>query len=77
MVHAYPFDKNMSTFIVETDEQSWRNAGLEIADEKESVAYCEKLFAPELQGSPLLSNKSSWIRFRRVRNQTWHHEILF
>lgn len=76
VVHAYPFDKNMSTFIVETDEESWRNAGLESADEKASVAYCERLFAPELEGNFLQSNKSSWIRFRRVRNQSWHHKNI-
>ena len=76
VVHAYPFDKNMSTFIVETDEESWRKAGLDRADEKQSVSYCEKLFAPELRGHPLFSNKSSWINFRRIRNKTWHHENL-
>lgn len=76
VVHAYPFDKDMSTFIVETDEASWRNAGLDRAEEKDNVSYCEKLFAPELQGQPLLSNKSTWINFRRIRNQTWHHKNI-
>jgi anthraniloyl-CoA monooxygenase len=74
IVHAYPFDKDMSTFIVETDEQSWRNAGLHEATEQESVRFCEKMFAPELDGNPLVSNKSSWIQFRRVKNDVWHHE---
>src|SRR5262249_33089329 len=41
------------------------------ATEAESVAYCEKLFAPELQGHGLLSNKSAWIQFRRVKCATW------
>jgi anthraniloyl-CoA monooxygenase len=76
IVHAYPFDKDMSTFIVETDEQSWRNAGLDQTSEEESVRYCEKLFAPELEGNQLLSNKSSWIRFRRVKNDSWHHQNI-
>ena len=72
-VHAYPFDKEMSTFIVETDEETWKRAGLDSATEKDSLAYCERLFAPELAGHPLLSNNSSWIRFRRIRNETWRH----
>jgi anthraniloyl-CoA monooxygenase len=76
VVHAYPFDKDMSTFIVETDEISWKNAALDVANEDESVSYCEKLFAPELQGHSLLSNKSSWINFRRIRNETWHHKNI-
>jgi anthraniloyl-CoA monooxygenase len=72
-VHAYPFDSATSTFIVETDEATWRRAGLDRASEAESLAYCERLFAPELRGRPLLGNRSSWIRFRRVKNATWRH----
>jgi anthraniloyl-CoA monooxygenase len=72
-VHAYPFDAEHSTFIVETDEPTWRRAGLDRMDTAESVAYCEKLFSTELDGARLLSNKSEWISFRRVRNATWHH----
>src|SRR6202008_2029637 len=67
-VHAYPFDAKMSTFIVETDEDTWRNAGLGRASENESVLYCEQLFAQELEYRQLLSNKSSWINFRRIKN---------
>ncbi|MBI3448908.1 MAG: bifunctional salicylyl-CoA 5-hydroxylase/oxidoreductase [Acidobacteria bacterium] len=72
-VHAYPFDAEMSTFIVETDEATWRRAGLDTATEAESVDYCERLFAPELQGKGLLSNKSAWMKFRRVKCATWRH----
>ncbi|HKY33895.1 MAG TPA: bifunctional salicylyl-CoA 5-hydroxylase/oxidoreductase [Candidatus Polarisedimenticolia bacterium] len=72
-VHAYRFDPETSTFIVETDEASWRRAGLDRAGEQESVAYCEALFAPELRGRPLMSNKSAWILFRRVLCRTWRH----
>ncbi|HXI03692.1 MAG TPA: bifunctional salicylyl-CoA 5-hydroxylase/oxidoreductase [Candidatus Saccharimonadales bacterium] len=70
-VHSYPFDYKTSTFIVETDEESWRKAGLDRATEAESVAYCEKLFAPWLDGNGLMSNRSAWLRFRRVRCRTW------
>jgi len=73
-VHAYPFDRDMSTFIVETDEQSWQNAGLSCADEAGSVRYCENLFASELEGGKLLSNKSTWIKFNRIKNATWRHK---
>jgi len=75
-VHAYPFDHETSTFIVETDEASWHAAGLDRASEADSVAYCERLFAPELEGHGLMSNNSAWIRFRRVRNETWRHDNI-
>lgn len=76
VVHAYPFDTDNSTFIVETHEDSWIRAGLDRADEQQSVAYCEKLFSEELEGHHLLSNKSSWINFRRIKNEAWHHRNL-
>lgn len=72
--HAYPFDGTMSTFIVETDEEVWRRAGLDRADEAESIAYCERLFAEELRGRRLQSNRSEWIRFPTLRNRTWVHD---
>lgn len=76
VVHAYPFDRETSTFIVETDETSWRKAGLDHATEEQSVRYCEKLFSEEIGGNPLLSNKSAWINFRRIKNKTWHHDNI-
>ncbi len=71
-VHAYPFDDKNSTFIVETDQETWRKAGLHEASEADSVAYCERLFAPELKGHRLMSNKSAWIFFRQVVCASWH-----
>lgn len=73
-VHAYQFDDATSTFIVECDEASWRAAGLDRASEEESIAYCETLFAPELDGHALLANRSRWIQFSTVRCARWHHE---
>src|SRR5207253_8543097 len=54
-VHAYPFSGTTSTFIVECDEATWLNAGLDKAGEAETLAYCQQLLAPDLRGTPLLS----------------------
>jgi anthraniloyl-CoA monooxygenase len=72
-VHAYPFDADTSTFIVECTEATWRAAGLDQAGEEASIAACQDLFAPELGGRKLLSNRSLWISFVTVRCQSWHH----
>ena len=72
-VHAYPFDARTCTFIVECPEDAWRRAGLESASEAESIAYCEALFQPELQGHRLLSNRSLWVNFLTLRQESWHH----
>lgn len=71
VVHAYPFDRDTSTFIVETDAETWRRAGLGAMSTDESVAYCERLFAEELGGHRLMSNKSSWLSFREVKCARW------
>src|SRR5689334_4697781 len=54
--HAYPFSGTTSTFIVECADSTWRNAGLDQADEAQSIAYCQELLADDLKGTPLLSN---------------------
>ncbi|HEV8650132.1 MAG TPA: FAD-dependent monooxygenase [Actinomycetes bacterium] len=72
-VHAYPFDARTSTFIVETHESTWRQAGLDQMSEQESLEYCQELFRPELGEHRLLSNRSIWFTFETLRNRSWHH----
>ena len=74
--HAYRFDDRHSTFIVETTEATWRNAGLYRADEDETVGFCERLFADELAGHKLLKNKAVWRSFPTVRNARWSHRNI-
>ncbi|HEU5470392.1 MAG TPA: FAD-dependent monooxygenase [Actinophytocola sp.] len=71
-VHAYPFDERTSTFIVECPEPTWRRAGLDTMTERESIAFCERLFAEHLGRHRLLSNRSLWLSFPLVRNTNWH-----
>ncbi|HEX9335551.1 MAG TPA: FAD-dependent monooxygenase, partial [Pseudonocardiaceae bacterium] len=70
-VHSYPFDEHTSTFIVECQEPTWRTAGLDTMSEDESIAFCEDLFAADLRGHRLMSNRSVWQTFPRVENRTW------
>ena len=74
--HAYPYDERMSTFIVECPETVWHAAGLDEMDEQESLAFCEQLFANELRGRELYSNRSLWLDFPKITNQTWHRDNL-
>jgi anthraniloyl-CoA monooxygenase len=74
--HCYRFEEGLSTFIVECDETSWRNAGLDVADAAQTIAICEQIFADRLNGHPLLSNaahreSSPWVSFTRVTNESW------
>jgi len=80
-VHGYPIGPELSTFIVETDEETWRRAGLDEYDveqppgpsDQKSKAYLEELFADQIDGHPLLVNNSRWGNFRTRRAATWHH----
>ncbi len=76
--HIYQFDKTTSTFIVECPESVWLAHGLDRADPDQSVAFCERLFAANLQGARLLTNArhlrgSAWINFQRVKCEHWSH----
>jgi anthraniloyl-CoA monooxygenase len=75
-VHAYPFDADRSTFVVECREDVWARAGLDGATEQESIEFCQELFAPELDGRSLLSNRSLWVNFVTLRCETWHRGNL-
>ncbi|TAL55519.1 bifunctional salicylyl-CoA 5-hydroxylase/oxidoreductase [Pandoraea sp.] len=77
--HAYQFDDDTSTFIVEAPEEVWKKAGLDEMSQEEGIAYCERLFAKYLGGHKLLNNakhlrgSAIWIRFPRVICNTWVH----
>ncbi|GAC1363889.1 MAG: bifunctional salicylyl-CoA 5-hydroxylase/oxidoreductase [Ktedonobacteraceae bacterium] len=78
--HAYQFDVDTSTFIVETPEENWCRAGLDRMGVDESVAFCERLFAAYLGGHPLLNNArhlaNPWINFQHVSNAHWSHNNI-
>jgi len=80
-LHAYRFDADLSTFIVETREEAWRAAGLDQADQAASIAFCERVFAKYLGGHSLMSNArhlrgSAWLNFNRVLCRKWHHRNI-
>jgi anthraniloyl-CoA monooxygenase len=72
--HSYKFNQTSSTFIVECDPETWEQAQLAFLNEADTRAYIEEVFAPDLQGHPLLSNNSKWINFVLVKNARWTFE---
>ncbi|MFO1220124.1 MAG: bifunctional salicylyl-CoA 5-hydroxylase/oxidoreductase [Burkholderiaceae bacterium] len=76
--HVYKFDDTTSTFIVECPEPVWKAHGLDKADQDQSIAFCEQLFAGNLRGEKLRTNArhlrgSAWLNFQRVRCEQWSH----
>ena len=81
-LHAYRFNEEWSTFIVETPEQTWLNAGLDKLGKEQSLAFCERLFADQLDGHELVSNarhlrgSAIWQKFNRVLCERWFKDNI-
>jgi 2-polyprenyl-6-methoxyphenol hydroxylase-like FAD-dependent oxidoreductase len=71
VAHHYRYSPVMSTFIVECDAATWRRAGLDRMSDAESRDYCEGVFAADLGGHALVSNKSVWRQFPILHNRNW------
>jgi anthraniloyl-CoA monooxygenase len=80
--HAYRFDDDLSTFIVEMDPDTWAGLGFDRMDQPEAIALCERIFAKYLGGHALMSNAThlpgpqAWLNFRRIVCAAWSHENL-
>jgi 2-polyprenyl-6-methoxyphenol hydroxylase-like FAD-dependent oxidoreductase len=71
--HHYRYAPGRSTFIVETNEETFVRAGFERMADAETRGVCEKIFTDALGGHPLISNNSIWRQFPIVRNARWSH----
>ena len=75
-VHAYQYGPDRSTFIVECGEPTWKAAGLDSATEEQTSAFLERLFAEELEGHRLITNRSIWRQFPTVRTDPWWRDNI-
>jgi anthraniloyl-CoA monooxygenase len=71
IAHCYQYEPGRSTWIFEVQQDTFEKAGFGRLSEEESARALEKLFAEELQGHPLLINRSMWRNFPRVSNERW------
>jgi 2-polyprenyl-6-methoxyphenol hydroxylase-like FAD-dependent oxidoreductase len=69
--HHYRYAPDMSTFIVECDAETYARVGFDQMPEAEQHAVCERVFAEDLAGHPLVSNRSIWRRFPVVSCARW------
>ncbi len=75
-VHAYQFDADTSTFIVECQPDVYDAFGFEHMTHEESAETCRQIFEKYLGGHKLLTNSahirgSAWINFPRVLCRNW------
>lgn len=80
VAHAYPYADDRSTFLIETDAETWRRAGFDRSgqetyvhgNDEAALAYLSQTFAGTLRGARLIGNQTRWLRFRTVRCDRWH-----
>ncbi|MCR5979073.1 oxidoreductase [Gordonia jinghuaiqii] len=80
VAHAYPYAPDRSTFLIETDEKTWRAAGFDLSTEltapadsdEKALDYLQEAFADTLEGHRLIGNRTRWLRFRTVTCERWH-----
>jgi len=71
LAHVYQYEPNRSTWVIEMDEPTWRNFGFDRLSETEMLPVLERVFADELDGHPLIVNRSLWRNFPNITNKTW------
>ena len=71
IAHCYQYEPQRSTWIIETDPRTFVRAGLDQLDEEASAHFVETLFADELQGHRLSTNRSIWRNFPTIRCERW------
>lgn len=79
--HAYPYGPGRSTLVVETTDETLRNAGLgsslpSDANDEKSMKFLSQAFKDLLSGTPLRGNRSQWFHFRTVTCKTWVHRHI-
>lgn len=79
-VHAYQFDEDTATVIVECQQDTWDRLGFEGMSKEAIIGKCEEIFADHLGGHSLISNadhlrgSAVFMNFPRVLCEKWHHE---
>ena len=76
--HAYGFDSESSTFIVETSPETWRDLGFDRLPTDQSMRRLEAIFEVSLEGHPLepqvgTRERAPWLEFQTVTNRSWHY----
>src|SRR5690606_11475051 len=76
VAHTYQYQKGMSTWIFECSPETWEKAGFTTEDETSTIQKLESVFAAELDGHTLISNRSHWRQFPNITNQKWSYNNI-
>lgn len=74
VAHTYQYEKGHSTWVIECSHTTFQNAGFTATDEAGTIQKLSEIFKEELQGHPLIGNKSYWRQFPYIVNKNWSYE---
>jgi anthraniloyl-CoA monooxygenase len=72
-MHAYQYTPGESTIVIETTDEAFLASGLKVDDEQATATYVQALFADDLKGATVLTNRSTWRQFPTYHCERWFH----
>ncbi|RZJ72759.1 FAD-dependent monooxygenase [Flavobacterium sp.] len=76
VAHTYQYEQGKSTWIFECTPETWEKAGFATENESDTISRLTEIFAEELDGHELISNRSHWRQFPTISNEKWHHDNI-
>ena len=76
VMHCYQYEPGRSTWICEMPKETMEKSGFLEQNELAYVAELAEIYAEELEGHKLITNRSIWRQFPTVRNKTWVHDNI-
>ncbi|WKW45741.1 FAD-dependent monooxygenase [Myroides sp. JBRI-B21084] len=76
VAHTYQYEEGMSTWIFECTNDTWEKLQFQVENETDTVSKLSEIFKDELDGHPLITNKSHWRQFPHVTNKNWYHNNI-
>ncbi|MCB0443441.1 MAG: FAD-dependent monooxygenase, partial [Flavobacterium sp.] len=76
VAHTYQYEEGMSTWIFECSDETWQKFGFEVTNEEDTIQKMAEIFKAELDGHPLITNKSHWRQFPHVTNEKWFYNNI-
>jgi anthraniloyl-CoA monooxygenase len=75
-MHAYQYTPGESTIVIETTNEAFLASGLKVDDEQATALYIQDLFAADLKGATVLTNRSTWRQFPTYHCEHWVHSVV-
>ncbi|WP_353319637.1 FAD-dependent monooxygenase [Mycobacterium sp.] len=81
VIHAYPYAKGLSTFVIEASVETIERAGFtnrnwtsDAASDDEALEYLSKAFTKVLKGARFFGNRSRWSHFTTLQCRNWSYQ---